>query len=336
MVTVFCIKAFRPIAMKFGLVDRPSHRKIHVGEIPLVGGISMFTGLTIGFIFILNVYNFSEILPILLSLLIVVAVGMLDDLFDIKVSIRFFFQIIAGFIIVTFADTSLFSLGKIIGNNEVLLNDYAIVFTIFCMIGTINALNFSDGVDGMAGSISLVTFSSIALLALINGKYSLLPVSLIFCAVLIGFLKFNLLPSHNKGKIFMGDSGSMLLGLGISWLLINGSQGDESRVFAPVTALWIFAIPLIDTMSIMLRRIFKGRSPFKPDREHLHHFFQYIGYSDRMSLMIIVLLSLMMAGVGIWAELNGVAEWKMFFSFMIIFLVYSLWITHAWRVTNRS
>jgi UDP-GlcNAc:undecaprenyl-phosphate GlcNAc-1-phosphate transferase len=129
----------------------------------------------------------------------------------------------------------------------------------------------------------------------------------------------------------MGDAGSMFLGFGIAWLLVDLSQGEQ-RAFAPVTALWIFAVPLIDTVAIMLRRIFKGQSPFKPDREHLHHFFMRVGYSDRKALLLITVTSTLMAVIGIWSELNGVSEWKMFVLFVTIFLLYLFGIMHAWHV----
>jgi len=122
----------------------------------------------------------------------------------------------------------------------------------------------------------------------------------------------------------------MFLGLGIMWLLTTSSQ-SETISFNPVTALWVFAIPLIDTMSIILRRILNGKSPFKPDSGHLHHFLQRIGYSDKVTLMIIVSLSFIMASIGIWAELSAVLEWKMFVVFIVVFLGYFLGIMYAWK-----
>jgi UDP-GlcNAc:undecaprenyl-phosphate GlcNAc-1-phosphate transferase len=197
-----------------------------------------------------------------------------------------------------------------------------------------NALNFSDGIDGMAGSLSLVTFFSIALLAFIAGASQSLQLALIFSAILVPFLFMNLCIGLRKtSRIFMGDAGSFFLGLGIAWLLVELSQGEQ-RAFAPVTALWLFSVPLIDTVSIMLRRILKGQSPFKPDCEHLHHFFLRIGYSDRAALAIIVVISSMMASIGILLELNGVTEWKIFSLFIGVFLIYFLGIMRAWRVTK--
>ena len=112
---------------------------------------------------------------------------------------------------------------------------------------------------------------------------------------LIPYLLFNLdLIGKGKGKIFMGDAGSTFLGLGISWALVSFSQGDN-LIFSPVTALWIFSVPLIDTIFVMSRRVVNGKSPFKPDRKHLHHFFIQSGRTDRETLFIIVSFSIVMA-----------------------------------------
>ena len=113
--------------------------------------------------------------------------------------------------------------------------------------------------------------------------------------------------------------------------MIELSQGGQ-RVFAPVTALWIFSIPLMDTISIIFRRIINGRSPFNPDREHLHHFFQSLGYSDRKALLIIIAMSVVMASIGIWSEYSDISEWKMFALFIFIFVLYLLGVMYAWRL----
>ena len=115
----------------------------------------------------------------------------------------------------------------------------------------------------------------------------------------------------------MGDAGRTFLGLGIAWALISFSQGDDS-IFSPVTALWIYAVPLIDTIFVMIRRVSHGKSPFTPDRKHLHHFFIRSGRTDRETLIIIVTFSAMMAFIGIVMELNEIPERFMFMLFVFI------------------
>ena len=131
----------------------------------------------------------------------------------------------------------------------------------------------------------------------------------------------------------MGDAGSMFLGLGISLLLIRLTQG-ESRAFAPVTALWIFALPLIDTIAIILRRMKNNDSPFKADRNHIHHVFIRMGLSDNQTLFLLVTVSGIMILIGVWSEIAQVAEWKMFIAFILISAVYFTGILYVWRVVS--
>ena len=116
----------------------------------------------------------------------------------------------------------------------------------------------------------------------------------------------------------MGDAGSMFIGLTIAWLLIDLSQG-ENRIFAPVTALWLFAVPLIEMSSAILRRLTSGKSPFMPDLYHFHHLLIRLGVGEKTTLLIMILFSLLMAVMGILGELYGIAEWVMFVGFLLIF-----------------
>jgi UDP-GlcNAc:undecaprenyl-phosphate GlcNAc-1-phosphate transferase len=189
-----------------------------------------------------------------------------------------------------------------------------------------NAMNMIDGVDGLAGSTSLICFLAVLFLYSLGGDTALKP--LLFAAVLIPFIFNNL---RSNGKVFMGDSGSMFLGFGIAWVLLEASQGEKA-VMAPVTALWIFAIPLIDMWAIMLRRMMKGQSPFLPDREHLHHIFLRAGFSHRATLNIMSLIAVLFACIGIVGEVYQVAEWFMFACFMMILTTYIWGIRHVWAV----
>ena len=127
----------------------------------------------------------------------------------------------------------------------------------------------------------------------------------------------------------MGDSGSTFLGLGIAWSLITFSQESQS-IFSPITALWIYSIPLMDTISVVIRRISDGKSPFSPDRKHLHHFFIHIGKSDRQTLIIIVLISALMALIGILMDVFGIPERFMFLLFVSIAFIYFFLLRYLW------
>jgi len=323
------IKLMTPFAISIGLVDIPNHRKKHNGNIPIVGGISIFIAIVIGLLTAQIDLNLQK--NLLLAMLIVVGVGVLDDHQDLSTKSRVLFHIIAALVIVSTDGVELSSLGWIFGFSEFKLYTWSIFITIFAVIGAMNAINMSDGIDGLSGSLSLIVLLLISYFAYIGGQSDYLMIALLLCFALVPFLLFNLGIFGESRKVFMGDAGTTLLGLVIAVLLIALSQGDDAA-FRPITALWLLAIPLIDTFTIMLRRLSKGKSPFKADREHLHHFFVRSGISDRKALLIIVLLSFSVGLLGSWMEINNVAEWKMFALFLLIFILYLFATIYAWKV----
>jgi UDP-GlcNAc:undecaprenyl-phosphate GlcNAc-1-phosphate transferase len=244
----------------------------------------------------------------------------------------FFSYFLAALIIVKAGGVLIEDLGSLISVENLHLGIFSTVFTVFAIVGVVNSLNFSDGIDGMSASLSLVTFISIAFFAYgIKENYALEFVFL-FIVSITAFLIFNLrLFVGSSFKIFMGDAGSTFLGLGIAWALISFSQGDN-LIFSPVTALWIFAVPLTDTAFVMIRRVSHGKSPFTPDREHLHHFLMRSGRTDRETLLIIVTFSAMMGFIGIVMELNEISERLMFLLFVMISFIYYFVLRRAWKL----
>ena len=132
----------------------------------------------------------------------------------------------------------------------------------------------------------------------------------------------------------MGDAGSMMIGFTVIWLLLGASQKPSEILIRPTTALWLIAIPLMDMAAIMFRRVRRGDSPFKPDREHLHHIFQRLGFTPRQTLAMICIIASGFAGFGIYGELNDIAETTMFTLFMLCFLGYTIVISHVWKITS--
>ena len=318
-------------ALKIGLVDVPNYRKIHTGNIPLVGGISMFVALVIGLL-----TTQIDIIPlknILLAMLVALVVGALDDHKDLSIRFRIFFHIVAALIVVSTNGVILSSLGWIFGIVEFKLYSWSVFVSVFAIIGVMNAVNMSDGIDGLSGLLSIVTLSFISYFAYIGGREDLFTLALLSCSTLVPFLMFNLGIFGRSRKVFMGDAGTTFIGLLIAVLLIELSQGEKA-IFKPVTALWLLAVPLLDTAAVMIRRIRNGGSPFKPDRGHLHHFFLKSSISEGKTLLIIVGLSFSMAFIGSWLELNNVAEWKMFALFLFVFFLYLLATFHAWKVVK--
>jgi len=194
---------------------------------------------------------------------------------------------------------ALHDLGELAFGAPLELGFLAIPFTLFATIGVINALNMIDGIDGLSGSVSLVTLFLLAVVAFTGGAsdYALLALGLL--GGVAGFLFFNLrFLSQRRARVFLGDNGSMLLGFLFAWLLIALSQGP-GRVITPVTALWLLSIPLMDTLGVMLRRIWLGKSPFRPDRHHLHHLFIRAGFRVQDIVYAIALIQLTLGAIGI-------------------------------------
>jgi len=322
VITFIAISVLRPFALSINLTDSPNKRKKHKGLIPLIGGLGMFFGFLISVI--ITPIDLIHIKFFLLSSFIIVIVGALDDHHDMAVRYRFFFQIMAALIISLLAGVNIESLGNIFSpREEFILNSGSLIVTVVAIIVAINALNMSDGIHGLAGCTSLCTFLSLAYFSHISSNQDGLIIASLMCAVILPFLFYNLnIGNLLEKRIFMGDAGSMFLGLGIVWLLIDLSQG-EIRSFSPVIALWLFAFPLMDAISTVLRRIILGQSPLRPDLSHLHHILIHLGVSSKRALIVIILFSLSMILIGVIGELNKILEWKMFVGFIVVFVIYS-------------
>ncbi|ROQ22541.1 UDP-N-acetylglucosamine--undecaprenyl-phosphate N-acetylglucosaminephosphotransferase [Gallaecimonas pentaromativorans] len=321
----------KPIAIRAGLVDVPNARKHHDGHIPLVGGIAIF--IAVLFAVMIFLPKSQAINIFLLSAALIVFIGVLDDKYDLKVSFRLMAQALAACMMIFGAGYYLENLGNLVGLGDIHLGYAGIVLTVIAVIGAINAFNMVDGIDGLAGSLSVVSFVSLAVLfGLVNSPWTVVPV--LFVGAVLAYLMFNLgWPSKRVSKVFMGDAGSMLIGLSVVWMLVIGTQSSHTA-FKPVTALWIIAMPLMDMTAIMVRRIMKRQSPFKPDRDHLHHIFMRAGFSPRQALAIIIVKALCLAVLGILMEYYRVAESYSLLCFLIIFATYSWSINHIWQVVT--
>jgi len=332
VLTLLAIFLLIPLANRVGLLDKPAGRKQHVGAVPLIGGISIFSGVAVT----LLLYGLPQDTHwyYLLCGGAIVILGVFDDFLDLSVKIRLATQVIIALVMMYGLQLYVGNLGNLFGFGNVNLGYFGIPFTVIAVIAAINAFNMIDGIDGLAGMLSGVSFVSLTLMMGIGGQleHAVLPMVLVFA--LIPYLLFNLdLIGKGKGKIFMGDAGSMLIGLTVIWLLIIGSQSDSAS-FRPVTALWVIAVPLMDMVAIMIRRIRKGQSPLMADREHLHHIFLRLGLNSRQALVVITSLSCMFATIGVVGEYLLIPDLVMLLLFLAVFALYSLSLQYIWRITR--
>ena len=330
-IAIFTIK---PLAIKFGLVDTPCTRKQHDGLVPLIGGLCIFLSVLLSIVIFLPLDK--KIVSYLICAGAVVLLGVADDYRPLGVKIRLSVQSILALILIWGSDIYIQSLGNLFQFGEINLGLLGIPFTVIAVLAAINAFNMIDGIDGLAGSLSITTLVSVFILMGLNGYVSLVTLPIIIVATIVPFLAFNLgLKGHKNKKIFMGDAGSMFIGLSVIWFLMHATQGQSNDIaFRPVTALWIIALPLMDMLAIIIRRARKGLSPFVADRDHLHHIFMRIGFSPRKSLVIIVLFSVLMSSIGILGELFLVPESVMLALYIAFFIAYSASLQHCWKIVS--
>lgn len=275
-----------------GLVDHPSERKHHVGSVPLVGGLAIFFGVLVGACVWGRFQLFGQVL--LGTSCVLVLLGALDDRFDLSVRTRLLVQTAVILIVIGFTGVYIHTLGHIFGY-ELELGWVGIPLTVVAVIGLLNAFNMMDGIDGLAGSLALVSIAAIVLFAGRTALQGSLALMALLAIAAIPYLAANL--GLMGRKIFMGDAGSMVIGYLLAWTLIRLSQEPGSHL-SPVDVLWCVALPVLDTLAVMYRRLRQGKSPFKPDRGHIHHILLVAGLSTRGVLVVLVALACSLAFFG--------------------------------------
>lgn len=300
-------------ASNLGLIAHPGEHRTHSYATPLVGGLAMFIAILISAIFYLE---WQIIQYVIYATVLIVLTGLFDDRYTLSSSLRFLMQGVAIFILIRFADMQLYDLGDLVGSGVVSLNKWSIAMTIFSAIGVINAINMSDGLDGLAASMVLLVL--IALLWI--GASDTIFICIIIGAI-CGFLIFNLRLKRNHASVFMGDAGSLMLGLILAMLLIHNAQGSD-RLFPPVTALWLLALPLFDAVSVLILRPLRGKSPFAADHIHYHHLLTDHGIGANKALIILLCIQSVFILAGLLFLQLEVAEYVQFYLFLTLFVFY--------------
>ncbi|RBW46946.1 undecaprenyl-phosphate alpha-N-acetylglucosaminyl 1-phosphate transferase [Psychromonas sp. B3M02] len=343
-VSAFLFYFFHPRAIQFGLVDKADHRKLHTGNIPVIGGPAIYIALV--FALFMNQNFTPEIFAFVFCAGFLMLLGVIDDKINLKVSLRLLSMMSITAFLYYFADFQIFTLGNLFAFGDVNLNSFTLVFTMIVVIGVITAFNMVDGVDGLLGCLSIISFAAMAVLFGVNGQYHLSSTCVCFIAALLPFLMCNLsLLPDNRYKVFMGDSGSFFIGFTMICLLVAGSQqsmhiddagsspvGDIA--FRPVIALWLMAVPVMDMIANIIRRVNAKQSPFQADRGHLHHKLQDLGLSDKQVLIFISVLALITVSIGVMAEIAKVPDVVMSLSLIILFTAYFHCYSHSYKVSG--
>ncbi len=326
-----------PLARSAGLVDRPSARKKHKGDIPLIGGpaifVAVFAAMVVSGIGLSKTAEWTNFGAFYLAGMLLILLGTVDDYLDLTPLQKLVGQMLAALVMVVGAGTVLRDLGTLGPGGELLaLGALAVPFTMIATVGVINAINMSDGLDGLAGSMTLVSLIGLMAATELFGNGEGLGLLAILSAAIVGFLFFNYrLPWRGSAVVFLGDSGSMFLGFTIAWFAIKFTQGD-SKVLAPAAALWFVMLPLFDTVTMTLRRILKRRPPFGADREHLHHIFLLAGFTVTETVSIMAAISLLGVGIGLAGTALQVPDTILLGTFLTAGALYFWMIMHSWSV----
>ncbi len=320
---VLAIAVLRTVAHRAGLLDHPGGRRQHDAAVPLVGGLAIGIGLAVA----LAARGSLEPAPtaLMASALVVMIGGVIDDRIELSARIKLLLQIFAASVLVEFGGVVLFHVGALFSPAvQGLGGMLAVPFTILGVVGVMNAMNMIDGADGLAGGITLSALFWFGLAAWLAGMPAHASLIGLFACAVAAYLLFNAGgPLARKFKVFLGDAGSMLLGLILAWLAIELAMSPFAPL-KPVTAVWILAVPICDSVSLMLRRAWRRRSPFSPDREHLHHLLQDAGASSGRAVVLMLLISFSFGGFALFAEKAGVPEYVMFYLSMVIFVGYTV------------
>lgn len=285
-ITIVLIPVLRNPAFNKFFVDMPNARKVHTTPIPKTGGIAMAIGILVPTLLWTDLDPFTR--SILLGAFVLIFFGLIDDIRELGYRTKLFGQIIAALIAVLYGGISATFLDSILPESRFITVYISTPLTIFIIIGVTNAINLSDGLDGLAGGITMLGFICIAYLGFCCDQHSITLISIAVIGAIFGFLRFNTFPA----AVFMGDTGSQLLG----FLAITTSLylTQSNTPLSPLLPILLLGFPILDTLTVMTERIANGKSPFIADKNHFHHKLMRLGCYHTEAVFVIYLLQAFM------------------------------------------
>ncbi len=298
IITLVSIPSIIKVAELKNLFDEPNDRTVHSKSIPTLGGMAVFSGFMFSVLFFADFSQAPELKYMLAATIILFFVGIKDDILVIAPLTKLMGQIFAVSIIAFFSDLQFTDLHGFFGIHHI-SPIFGIPLTIFVYLVIVNGFNLIDGIDGLAASIGVIAAGVTGVWFFLVKEYQYALVSAAVIGSLFGFLRYNVF--GEKNKIFMGDTGSLILGLVISVLIVkfnemNISQNfDYAKYAAPAISIAILTIPLYDTLRVMFIRFFQRKPLFKPDKQHIHHIFIQLGLSHKQAVVILSVINLIFA-----------------------------------------
>lgn len=331
LVVLFGTPSLIMVAKRKHLVDEPSEkRKLHHRSVPTVGGVMLFAATLCS-----SLVSFSMVedlswtsgrwLGVLGASIPVFFMGLKDDIMGMAAAKKLLVHLIVGGFLVVGLNIRIDNFDGLFGLHE--LHPWVSgPFSLFVYVVIVNAINLIDGIDGLAGGFGLVAMSAFGMWSHWTGDTASAMVAAALVGSLAGFLLFNL----NPAKIFMGDSGSLLIGFMAYVLAVNLVQTPDATslpgVVRPIAAMCLLAYPLVDTLRVFAIRVFKRRSPFSPDRRHIHHMLMKLGWGHRLSSAALWMYSLLFVVLALkpnsfWGGIS--ATWQFFVLLGLAFAVAS-------------
>jgi UDP-GlcNAc:undecaprenyl-phosphate GlcNAc-1-phosphate transferase len=333
-VAVAAILVLRPIALGVGLVDRPGGRKLHIGAVPLVGGAAILIALLIGRL-VFRVPWPAWMGAYLIACIAIVLMGILDDRFELKRRLRILLGVACALLIVLYGGLRITHLGALFDGGDVRLDDLAAAFSVVGIVGVMNGANLLDGANGLAGGVCLIALLAFAMAAGVTGAGGTQLTLVLFAGATCGFLVFNFRLRHSRPALaFLGDAGSLLLGFTLAVAAIHLTQRAGPHL-SPIGAVWVCGVLVLDTVSLMARRMARGKNPFSADRYHLHHLLMAAGMGERHAVASIWAVQIVLSGVGLATWLLSVPQWIMFAAFIAAFLIYNVGVELGWAAIHR-
>ena len=321
LVAAVAVGTLVPFACRFAhridFLDRPGGRKKHEDEVPPVGGLVIFPVFML--LVFLSGYADPSFGAFALAILLLITVGALDDRFALAARYKFILQFVAAFIVVMLGDVRVWGFGDIFGFGPLWTGWMGIPFTVVAIVLLINAINLMDGLDGLAGGLGFIVCGGLLICALMTGDAEHAVLLSVMMGALAGFLFHNMRsPWLPQARIFLGDAGSLALGLTLAWFAIDmaGNPAGSSHLM-PMTVAWLLALPIMDTCSQFARRVSQGRHPFDPDHNHFHHHFVTAGVPVKYSTPAILLIVVIYGAFAIMLQFAGVAQ---------------AWLTYPWII----
>lgn len=331
LITWFSIPVIIRFAIRKGIVDTPDdERKIHRTLIPTLGGVALFAGIVISFSAWIGHQPPIYYSYLMAALMIIFFVGLKDDIESVSPYFKLAAQFAAAFIVVVGAGIRLHHFDGFLGINDPTDLD-TIVFTSISVVFIINAYNLIDGVDGLAGSVSLVSSLFFGTWFFLNGHNAEAMLSFVLAGALIGFLRHNFQPA----KIFMGDTGALMVGyimavLAFRMIALNSGSSPYGLYRPSGIAFAIMIVPLFDSLRIIIIRLLKRKSPFRADNRHIHHAMLQMGYSHKQISIILSALTIVIVIIALL-----IRKWEIHYFLLTILFLTALFLPLLRIVTNR-